>query len=75
MVNTFYIQLIVYELKSHKNSVTKNSIDESFDLILDNRNHFDHWHVRLRSFIDTEYKFLKELLNNISERKRQSHHA
>lgn len=64
----FYIQLIMDEFRKTKVLISTETIDEAFDVILDNRNHFDHWHVRLKSLADDEYKFSKELLNIISEK-------
>lgn len=63
----FYIQLIMDELRKTKVFITPKIIDDAFDAILDNRNHFDHWHVRLKSLADNEYQFSKELLNKSSE--------
>jgi len=63
----FYIQLIMDELRKAKVPIVTETIDKAFDAILDNRNHFDHWHVRLKSLADNEYKFSKELLNISSE--------
>lgn len=63
----FYIQLIIDELRRKDEKIEKKDIDETFSLILDNRNHFEHWHTRLKSFIDNEYKFAKEVLSKISE--------
>lgn len=63
----FYIQLIMDELRKTKKSITTSIIDSAFDAILDNRNHFEHWHSRLKSLADNEYKFAKEILNTISE--------
>lgn len=63
----FYIQLIMDELRKAKVLITPEIIDNAFDAILDNRNHFDHWHIRLKSLADNEYRFSKELLNRISE--------
>jgi len=63
----FYIQLIMDELRKSKVLITPEIIDDAFDTILDNRNHFDHWHVRLKSLADNEYKFAKDILNTISQ--------
>jgi len=63
----FYIQLIMDELRKAKVLITREIIDNAFDAILDNRNHFDHWHVRLKSLADNEYRFSKELLDVISK--------
>ncbi len=65
----FYIQLILDYLRNEEDKITKENIDEAFSSILENRNHFEHWHSRLKSFKDNEYKFLKEILNIISENK------
>jgi uncharacterized protein len=63
----FYIQLIIDELRKSKKSITTLIIDSAFQAILDHRNHFDHWHIRLKSLADKEYRFSKELLNRVSE--------
>lgn len=64
----FYIQLIMDELRKEKVVITNEKIDDAFDAILDNRNHFEHWHSRLKSLADDEYQFSKEILNIISEK-------
>ncbi len=63
----FYILLIIDELRKAKKLVTISMIDGAFLSILDNRNHFEHWHSRLKSLADNEYQFSKEILNTISE--------
>ena len=69
----FYIQLIIQELKNlyrdeSLDHVDKGTIDRAFDKILEQRQHFEHWHIRLRSsFKSDEYNFAKNLLNIISE--------
>lgn len=63
----FYIQLIIDELRKSKTSITTQMIDRAFQTILDYRNHFEHWHVRLKSLADNEYQFSKEILNTICE--------
>jgi len=63
----FYIQLIMDELRKSNTHITATIIDDAFKAILDLRNHFEHWHTRLKSLADNEYKFAKEILNIISE--------
>jgi uncharacterized protein len=69
----FYIQLIINELKNYHQDenfeqITENSIDRAFIEILEQRNHFEPWHDRLRiSFKSKDYNFVKELLNITSE--------
>ena len=65
----FYIQLIVDELRKSKILITQEIIDNAIATILENRNHFEHWHIRLKNLADNEYKFSKEVLNMISENK------
>ncbi len=71
----FYIQLIMLELKSlyrdeKLKNITKNTIDRAFDNMLEQRNHFEHWHTRLRKALKAahDYNFVKELLNIASEK-------
>jgi len=64
----FYIQLIIEQLRQSKELITVQMIDDSFNSILDNRNHFEHWHSRLKSMADDEYQFSKEILNIISKK-------
>lgn len=63
----FYIQLIMDELRKFNVTITNGIINNTFKSLLDNRNHFEHWHTRLKSFDDNEYKFAKEVLNFVSE--------
>ena len=69
----FYIQLTIQEIKNiyrdeELAEVTDKTIDKAFSEMIKQRNHFDHWHSRLRtSFKAEEYNFAKELLNIISE--------
>jgi len=69
----FYIQLIFEKLTYlHRDekaeTITEEMIDRSFNEMLKERNHFEHWHTRLRaSFKGNDYNFLKETLNIISE--------
>ncbi len=64
----FYIQLILDELRKNQQQITTQIIDRAFEAILENRNHFEHWHTRLKSLDDNEYKFAKEILNFASEK-------
>jgi len=69
----FYIQLVMQELKNiHRDGyqiqITEATVDQAFSEMLEQRNHFEHWHTRLRtSFKSGEYNFVKELLNVTSE--------
>jgi len=69
----FYIQLVIQELKNiHRyeniDRITENTLKRAFSGMLEQRNHFEHWHTRLRaSFKVNHYNFVKELLNIISE--------
>ena len=63
----FYIQLIMNELRKEEKQITNQIVDSAFKSILDNRNHFEHWHIRLKSLDDNEYKFAKDILNFTSE--------
>lgn len=69
----FYIQLTMQELEElhgdgEFKKISTKIIDKSFDEMLEQRQHFEHWHTRLRATLKSdEYNFAKELLNNISE--------
>lgn len=69
----FYIQLIIQELDSIVSYKGHGKIDEalidcSFEQILEQRHHFEHWDTRLRKAYKKEYyKFAKDLLNYISK--------
>ncbi|MCH8128191.1 ATP-binding protein, partial [candidate division KSB1 bacterium] len=69
----FYFQLILDELRNlHRdenfNQVTEAIVNQALDGMLKQRQHFEHWHTRLRgSLKGGEYNFVKELLNLISE--------
>jgi len=69
----FYIQLIIEQLKNlyrdeNLQRITKETVDHALTEMLKQRNHFEHWHLRLRSSIKgDEYNFVKELLNIVSE--------
>jgi len=71
----FYIQLALQELKflyrdEKPKSITKSIIDRAFDRMLEQRNHFENWHTRLRKALkaSNDYNFVKELLNIASEK-------
>ncbi|MCI0511776.1 ATP-binding protein [candidate division KSB1 bacterium] len=70
----FYIQLVIQELKflyrdEKLKTITKNIIDQAFSKMLEQRNHFENWHTRLRKALKAanDYNFVKELLNIASE--------
>ena len=69
----FYIQLVIQELKyicrdENQSSITDATVDKAFSGMLEQRQHFEHWHTRLRiSFKGKEYHFVKEILSIISE--------
>lgn len=67
----FYIQILLQEVKdmtSEDTEVCSDTIDAALDRVLEYRNYFEHWEVRLRvSYKTNEYKFTKNLLNQISE--------
>lgn len=63
----FHIQLIMQGLKFLRKAVLNNEdIDKAFLSAIEQRNHFEHWESRLKTFKDNEYKFTKEILNLIS---------
>jgi DNA polymerase III delta prime subunit len=70
----FYIQLVLQELKflfrdEKLKTITKNIIDRAFNKMMEQRNHFEHWHTRLRTALKgNDYNFVKELLNIASEK-------
>ena len=69
----FYIQLIIWELKNlHRDEnidqITEDVVNQAFTEMLEQRQHFEHWHTRLRASLKGgEYNFVKELLNITSE--------
>ena len=69
----FYIQLVIEELRNvyrddGLSEVTKQTIDKAIHGMLEHRNHFEHWHTRLRTtFESRDYNFVKEILNLVSE--------
>ncbi|MDW7681524.1 MAG: ATP-binding protein [bacterium] len=71
----FYIQSVLQELKflfrdEKPKSITKTIIDRAFERMLEQRNHFENWHTRLRKALKAtnDYNFVKELLNITSEK-------
>lgn len=64
----FHIQIIIQELKFLRKSVIDDEdIEKAFASIIKNRNHFEHWEARLKTFKNDRYNFAKEILNLISE--------
>jgi len=69
----FYIQLVMQELQNisrdEKIGATDNThVDKAFKEMLEQRNHFEHWHTRLRTtFKGKAYNFAKNVLNITSE--------
>jgi len=70
----FYIQLVLQELKflcrdEKIEKITKATIDRAINLMLEQRNHFENWHTRLRKALKVvnDYNFVKEVLNIASE--------
>lgn len=69
----FYIQLVIEGLKNlHRDEtleqITTAQIDRVFAGMLDQKNHFEHWHTRLRTTLKGhEYNFTKQVLNIMSE--------
>lgn len=69
----FHIQLVIRGLQDiiideESSKVDIQMIDRIFTEMIEQRNHFDHWHTRLRSSFDSaEYSFAKEILNIVSE--------
>ncbi|MFQ5825558.1 MAG: ATP-binding protein, partial [bacterium] len=69
----FYVQLIIEELKNlHRDEnldeITEETVHQALTRMLEQRQHFEHWHTRLRAALKgNEYNFVKELLNITSE--------
>lgn len=69
----FYIQLVIDELKNlhrdeHLEQISEDTVHQAFEEILEQRQHLEHWHTRLRASVKgNEYNFAKELLNIASE--------
>jgi hypothetical protein len=69
----FYIQLIVDEIdklefEKKPKRITEKEIDTAFLQAVAHRNYFANWHTRLRrAYEGSEYNFIKELLNYLSE--------
>ena len=70
----FYIQLIIDEMKNlyrdeNLKQITTDTVNQAIDGMLEQRQHFEHWHTRLRtSMKGKEYNFSKELLSIVSEK-------
>ena len=70
----FYLQLIIQTIKDiykeeNITEIAENIIDKAFEEMIEQRNYFDPWHIRLKTlFKSKEYNFAKELLNNVSEK-------
>lgn len=68
----FYIQLFLSEIENlHIDEefevVSRETVDNSFDKMLEHRNHFEHWQKRLRGPCKKEeYDYAVEILNAIS---------
>jgi hypothetical protein len=69
----FYIQLIIQEIhticmEKSLDVISHETIDQAIERALDHRNHFEHWLARIKSaFEKDEFKFAKEILNQLSE--------
>ncbi len=69
----FYIQLIIDELRNlHRDQdfdrISMEILDQAFDEMLEQRQHFEAWYTRLRTSLKgNQYNFAKELLNVTSE--------
>ena len=69
----FYIQLVIEGVRDlyrdeNLTGITTSVIDKVFENMLEHRNHFEHWHSRLRTTCKgNAYNFSKEVLNIISE--------
>jgi uncharacterized protein len=69
----FYIQLVIQELinisrEESTDIVTDEMVNRSFEEMIEQRQHFEHWHTRLRnSYKKKEYNYVRELLNILSE--------
>ncbi len=66
----FYLRAVVEELPT--TDLTTAHVDTAIDELLECRNHFEHWHSRLRTALNKdEYLFAKALLNLASTPKKQ----
>ncbi len=67
----FYIQLIIEQLKSISRQnggvLSPTDIDKSINNAIEHKNHFEHWHSKLKSFENASYLFAKDVLSQISE--------
>lgn len=70
----FYIQLFISEISNLQidrefSEVSKKIIDDAFKKMLSHRNHFEHWHKRLKkSFKKEEYLYAVDVLNNMAKK-------
>ena len=70
----FYIQLVMQELRNISreqgiDAIENAHVDKALQEMLEQRNHFEHWHTRLRTtFKGTDYSFVKDVLNITSEK-------
>jgi len=70
----FYIQLVMQELRNISreekiDTIEKAHVDAALQGMLEQRNHFEHWHTRLRTtFKGKDYRFVKDVLNITSEK-------
>lgn len=66
----FYISLLVDELR--ESPVQETHIDDAFEAMLSHRQHFEHWHGRLKpqALERHEYRFCKTLLSLASDPQR-----
>jgi uncharacterized protein len=69
----FYFQLLLSEIENILNDnddlkITNDIVDRAILNALKQRNHFEHWYIRLRTtYQGAEFSFIKELLSYISE--------
>lgn len=74
----FYFHLILDQVPKilvadNSTDITKDDIDNAVKIALMQRIHFDHWFTRLRNaFKGSEFSFVKEVLNIVSEKKKFS---
>ena len=69
----FYIQLVFEQMghicrETRLVNVTDETVDRALNNMLEQRNHFEHWHTRLRAVLPSnQYKFVKDVLNIAAE--------
>lgn len=70
----FYIQIAMAEIEQllltkNQHNINKEIIDQAFENVLESRNYFDHWFVRLRSiFQGQQFNIAKAILNHCAEK-------